>query len=57
VYLTGYYGAAAVGAFVPGEAWDAWGWDGVMVVAAGALAVAFVAGLAVRRWFVHPAPA
>jgi predicted MFS family arabinose efflux permease len=54
VYLTGYYGAAAIGAFVPGEAWDAAGWDGVLLVSAGALTVALAAGLAVRRWVERP---
>lgn len=52
IYLTGYYGAAAVGAFLPGEAWAAWGWDGILAVAATALTVALVAGLLVRRRFV-----
>jgi YNFM family putative membrane transporter len=49
IYLTGYYGAAALGAFLPGEAWDAAGWDGVLLAAAGALGIALVAGLVLRR--------
>jgi YNFM family putative membrane transporter len=58
VYLTGYYGAAAVGAFLPGEAWEAQGWDGILAVAAGALSVALAAGLLVRRRFATaPGPA
>ena len=40
LYYSIYYTAGAVGAFVPGLAWQAAGWGGVSLVAAGALAVA-----------------
>ena len=28
VYFTSYYVAGGLGAFVPGFAWEAWGWSG-----------------------------
>jgi len=40
LYYSIYYTAGAVGAFVPGLAWQAAGWGGVSMVAAAALAVA-----------------
>jgi YNFM family putative membrane transporter len=40
LYYSIYYTAGAIGAFVPGLAWQAAGWGGVSLVAAGALAVA-----------------
>ena len=41
VYFSLYYGAGAVGGYVPGLAWQAWHWDGV---AAAGLAAASLAG-------------
>ena len=47
LYFSTYYGAGALGAYVPGLAWEAWAWDGVaflglatLVLAGAALAVA-----------------
>lgn len=41
-YYSVYYSAGALGAFVPGLAWQAVGWDGVALVVGVALAVATV---------------
>ena len=46
VYFTLYYAAGAVAGFVPGLAWEEWGWPGVALMALGALA----AGLAALAW-------
>ena len=43
VYFSLYYGAGAVGGYVPGLAWQVWHWDGV---AAAGLAAASLAGVA-----------
>ena len=45
LYFSIYYGLGALGAYVPGVAWQEWGWRGVVVTGLIALAVA-VAGLA-----------
>ena len=42
LYFSTYYGAGALGAYVPGLAWQAWGWDGIAGVGLGALGVAAV---------------
>jgi YNFM family putative membrane transporter len=47
LYFSIYYGAGALGAYLPGLAWEAWGWQGVAAVGIAALTVAAVAlGLA-----------
>jgi YNFM family putative membrane transporter len=47
VYFSCYYASGALGAYVPGLAWQAWGWDGVVALVAGAMVVAATA-LAVK---------
>ena len=48
VYFSVYYGAGAVGAYVPGLAWQAWRWPGVAVTSACATALAAVSLLTLR---------
>jgi YNFM family putative membrane transporter len=43
VYFTCYYGSAAIGAYLPGLAWQAWRWDGV--AACGFVALLTAIGL------------
>jgi YNFM family putative membrane transporter len=43
VYFTFYYGAGALAGFLPGLAWQAWGWPGVAAVSAPGLASAAIA--------------
>ncbi len=43
LYFSVYYGGGALGAFLPGLAWEAWGWAGVAACGLGALAVAMLA--------------
>ncbi len=43
LYFTCYYGSAALGAYLPGLAWQAWRWDGVAASGLAALAAATVA--------------
>jgi len=43
LYFSAYYGAGALGAYVPGLAWEAWGWRGVVAAGLCALATATVA--------------
>jgi MFS transporter, YNFM family, putative membrane transport protein len=43
VYFSFYYGAGALAGFVPGLAWEARGWPGVVAVAAPALAAGTIA--------------
>lgn len=45
VYFGIYYAGGALGAYVPGLAWQEWGWDGVAAAGLGALVIA-TAGLA-----------
>jgi MFS transporter, YNFM family, putative membrane transport protein len=45
LYFSIYYSLGALGAYVPGVAWQEWGWHGVVVTGVIALTVA-VAGLA-----------
>lgn len=40
LYFSTYYGAGALGAYVPGLAWEQWGWRGVALLGAAALALA-----------------
>jgi YNFM family putative membrane transporter len=43
LYFTVYYSAAALGGYVPGLAWEAWGWGGVTGAGLASLAVAATA--------------
>ncbi|HTT71949.1 MAG TPA: MFS transporter [Anaeromyxobacteraceae bacterium] len=43
LYLTFYYVGGTLGSFLPGLAWQAWRWPGVVAVCAGSLAVALFA--------------
>ena len=45
LYFSIYYGAGALGAYVPGVAWQGWGWGGVVVTDLVAITIA-VLGLA-----------
>jgi len=40
LYFSAYYGAGALGAYVPGRAWEAWGWTGVASLGFASLALA-----------------
>lgn len=40
LYFSTYYGAGALGAYVPGLAWEQWGWRGVALLGVAALALA-----------------
>jgi len=46
LYFSIYYAAGALGAYVPGLAWQAWGWNGVAATGLAALALA-AGGIAV----------
>lgn len=43
VYFSVYYGAGALGAYLPGLAWEAWHWDGVAAVGLAAETLAALA--------------
>jgi YNFM family putative membrane transporter len=43
LYLSAYYMGGTLGSVLPGLAWEAWGWTGVVAGCAAALAVAFAA--------------
>ena len=43
LYVTFYYVGASIGSFLPGYAWQAWGWPGVAGTCLTALAVGLVA--------------
>jgi YNFM family putative membrane transporter len=43
LFFSMYYGAGALGAYVPGVAWERWGWEGVAALSGGALALAAAA--------------
>jgi MFS transporter, YNFM family, putative membrane transport protein len=43
VYFCTYYGSAALGAYVPGLAWERWHWTGVVAVGLAATAAACIA--------------
>jgi MFS transporter, YNFM family, putative membrane transport protein len=47
-YFSAYYGAGALGGWIPGLAWQAFRWDGVIASALVLLACAALAGLTVR---------
>ena len=40
VYFSLYYTASAIGGYVPGVAWEEWGWSGVALLSLGVVAVA-----------------
>lgn len=46
VYFSVYYGAGALGGYLPGLAWQAWEWTGVVTVALSVLALGITAQLA-----------
>jgi YNFM family putative membrane transporter len=48
LYFSTYYVSGALGAYLPGFAWQAWRWPGVMAVSLASLAVALVAIAAVK---------
>ena len=48
LYFSAYYGIGALGAYVPGLAWEAWGWNGVAALGLGSLFVATVGLVATR---------
>jgi YNFM family putative membrane transporter len=52
MYFSSYYLAGALGAYVPGLAWQSWHWTGVWALTAGAYAVA-LAALVVGAVVVH----
>jgi YNFM family putative membrane transporter len=49
LYFSVYYGSGALGAYVPGLAWEEWGWNGVAALGLASLAVAAAALVAGRR--------
>ena len=53
IYFSIYYTSGAIGAYVPGLAWQEWGWYGVASVGFTALAVA-AAGIAASRIVAQP---
>jgi YNFM family putative membrane transporter len=48
VYFSIYYGCGAVGGYLPGLAWQTWGWNGVVAVGLAAVAFAALALLSSR---------
>ena len=48
VYFSLYYGAGALGGYVPGLAWQAWHWDGVAAIGLTAASLAGVSLLSSR---------
>ncbi len=61
LFFSAYYGSGAVGAYVPGLAWEAWGWTGVVSLGLASLALAAAAlaaagpGRVARRRGARPA--
>jgi len=49
IYFTSYYLSGALGAYLPGLAWQAWRWEGVAFLSVGVLAVA-AALLSSQEW-------
>lgn len=49
LYFSSYYAAGALGAYVPGLAWQAWHWDGVSAIALVSLATAMTAIALIRE--------
>jgi len=50
IYFSFYYGAGALAGFIPGLAWEAWGWPGVIAITAPVLA----AGAGALHWAGRP---
>lgn len=48
VYFSLYYGTSAIGGYVPGLAWEAWGWSGVALLALGVIGAASLVLVASR---------
>lgn len=48
-FFSAYYASGALGAFVPGIAWERWGWEGVIACDLAALAIALGALLVLAR--------
>jgi YNFM family putative membrane transporter len=48
LFFSAYYGAGAIGAFVPGLAWEAYGWNGVVALGLVALTLTAAALAATR---------
>jgi YNFM family putative membrane transporter len=48
LYFSSYYVAGALGAYLPGVAWQAWRWPGVAAVALASLGIALVSVAAIR---------
>jgi predicted MFS family arabinose efflux permease len=48
VYFSVYYASAALGAYVPGLAWQAWRWNGIVAIGLGATTLAAVSLLSSR---------
>jgi YNFM family putative membrane transporter len=48
IYFCVYYTCGGLGAYLPGLAWERWGWNGVAGVALGAVSVAILALSATR---------
>jgi MFS transporter, YNFM family, putative membrane transport protein len=49
LYFSAYYGSGALGAYVPGLAWETWGWNGVAALGLASLGLAAAGLTAVRR--------
>ncbi len=45
MYLAFYYAGATLGSVVPGYAWQAWGWRGVVLTCGASLSIAFLADI------------
>jgi len=43
IYYSAYYLAGGLGGFVPGLAWQAWGWNGVVLMAVGGFGLGLIA--------------
>jgi YNFM family putative membrane transporter len=50
VYFSAYYVAGAIGGYVPGLAWQSWGWHGVAGLATGVLIAGFAVLAATAGW-------
>ena len=48
VYFSVYYSSAALGAFLPGLAWQAWRWNGIVAIGLAATTLAALALLSSR---------
>jgi MFS transporter, YNFM family, putative membrane transport protein len=54
MYFSAYYVAGALGAYVPGLAWQSWHWTGVWALAAAAYLIGFAAIVATRAAVADP---